>query len=112
PASLELTIPAGQNFRGDLVRVSNSGEGVLQFNAAADVPWLGLFPTNGTSAGPEQRVLATFNTSLLPVGDYNAHILITSSNASKSPQIISVKLHIVPSACFWEPFDYYDGNLT
>src|SRR6185369_11824080 len=98
----------GQNHRGDIIRVNNSGEGNLQFTPGADVPWLSFTPPSGSSAGIEQRVLAAYNTSTLAVGDYDAVIQVSSPNALHSPQLVSVKVHVVPAACFWDPFDYYD----
>lgn len=112
PELLERTIQTGQNLCCDIIRVNNSGEGALNFNVTANVPWLGLLPTAGASAGPEQRVQATYNTAALAVGDYSAVVQVASTNAAHSPQAVPVKLHVIPAACFWEPFDYYDGNLT
>jgi|GEM_PF-5396299 hypothetical protein len=112
PAMLERTIQSGQNHCCDVIRVNNSGEGALNFSVVANAPWLGLLPTAGASAGPEQRVRLSYNTAALAVGDYDAVIQITSANASHSPQTIPVKLQVIPAACFWEPFDYYEGNLT
>jgi hypothetical protein len=112
PTMLERTIPAGQNHRGDVFRVSNSGEGTLNFNVTANAPWLRLFPTSGSSAGPEQRELAIYNAAALAIGDHDAVIQVVSTNAANSPQTIAVRLHVIPPACFWEPFDFYNGNLT
>jgi len=112
PTMLERTIQSGQNHCCDVIRVNNSGEGVLNFNVTANVPWLGLLPAAGASAGPEQRVQASYNAASLPVGDYDAVIQVGSTNAAHSPQTIAIKLEVIPAACFWEPFDYYDGNLT
>jgi hypothetical protein len=112
PTMFERTVQAGQSGRADVIRVSNSGEGTLNFAASDHAPWLGLVPPAGSSSGPEQRVLVIYNTAALAVGDYDAVIQVASTNAGSSPQTIAVKLHVIPSACFWEPFDYYNGNLT
>ena len=112
PTMFERTVQAGQSGRAEVIRVSNSGEGTLNFAAGDNAPWLGLVPAAGVSSGPEQRVLVIYNTTALAVGDYDAVIQVASTNAGNSPQTIAVKLHVVPSACSWEPFDYYDGNLT
>jgi hypothetical protein len=48
----------------------------------------------------------------LAVGDYEAGIQLSSTNAANSPQTIDVILHVIPAVCFWEPFSYYDGNLN
>jgi len=112
PELLEHTVQAGQNARGDVFRVNNSGEGLLNFTATNNVPWLNLFPTSGSSAGPEQRLQAIYGTASLAVGDYDALIQVNSTNAANSPQTVAVKLHVIPASCFWEPFDYYAGSLT
>jgi hypothetical protein len=112
PTKLERTIQAGQNGPGDVLRVGNSGAGALFFNVSANVPWLYFNPANGSSAGPERRVLAICNTAGLTVGDYDALIQVASAQAVNSPQSIPVTVHIIPPSCFWEPFDFYDGNLT
>jgi hypothetical protein len=112
PPTLERTIQAGRNPSSDVIRVSNAGEGTLNFVVNASVPWLGLTPASGTSAGPEQRVLASYNTAALAVGDYDALFQVASTNTANSPRTVAVKLHVIPPACFWEPFDFYDGNLT
>ena len=112
PAMLERTVQSGQNDSGDVIRVSNSGEGTLNFNVSANVPWIGVQPIAGASAGPEQRVLVVSSTAALAVGDHDAIVQVASPNAAHSPQSIAVKLQVIPAACFWEPFDYYGGNLT
>ena len=112
PVLFEHTIQAGQNQPGDVLCVSNPGEGTANFSLTASVPWLSFVPISGNSSGPEQRVLAYYNTTALPVGDHDAVIQVSSSNAANSPRTIAVKLHVVPPACFRDPFDFYDGNLT
>jgi hypothetical protein len=112
PAALECTLSAGQSGRVLVFRVSNSGQGTLPLNVSASVPWLAVSPATGSSAGPEQRFQATFNTAALPPGDHDAVIHVTSASASNSPQALPVRLHLLPAACFAEAFDYYDGHLT
>src|SRR5439155_643558 len=41
-----------------------------------------------------------------------ALVQIGSAAAGNSPQAVTVNLHVIPPVCFWEPFSYYDGNLT
>jgi len=112
PAVLEHTLPGGQNYRGDVIRVSNSGDGTAFFTVTSSVPWLSVLPVGGSSAGPEQRVLLLYSTAALPVGDHDALVRFSATNAANSPRTLAVTLHVIPSACFWEPFDYYEGNLT
>ena len=113
--TIERSVQAGQNLPNDVFRVSNTGEGVLYFAVSDSATWLNAFyplPDISASAGPPRPIAVTYNTVTLAVGDYDAVIQVASTNAANSPQTIAVKLHIVPPACFWEPFEYYDGNLT
>ena len=110
--SIDRTIQAGQNLPGDLFRISNTGEGNLNFTVTGNVPWLSVSPASGSSVGPERTISINYAAANLSPGDYASSILITSTNAANSPQSIMVKLHVIPALCFWEPFDYYNGNLT
>jgi hypothetical protein len=110
-ANIERTLQAGQNLPNDIIAVNNSGEGILNFTASSDAAWLNVTPPSANSAGPPRALAVGYNTSALLVGDYETTIRLVSTNAANSPQIIAVKLHVIPPACFWEPFDYYDGNL-
>ena len=110
--SIERTVQAGQNLPNDILRVNNTGEGVLNFTVSENAPWLGASPTDGSSAGPEVTILLGYTTAGLGVGDYEATLQVASVNALNSPQAVAVKLHVIPAVCFWEPFAYYDGDLT
>jgi len=95
-----------------VVRVRNTGDGILNFTTSDNVPWLSVLPANSATPGPDRTVTVGYGTASLAVGDYDALIQIASANAANSPQIIAVKIHVIPTSCFREPFDYYDGNLT
>jgi hypothetical protein len=112
PTAIEHTFPAGTSVASDVLKVSNTGEGILNFNASDDAAWLTLAPPAASSSGPERELAINYSTASLTVGDYAGTIQITSANAVNSPQAIPVLLHVIPPACLWEPFDYYDGNLT
>jgi hypothetical protein len=110
--AVERTVQFGQSLPNDVLRVRNTGEGLLNFSVTKDVPWLTVSPVNGSSAGPERPLSLAYNTATLPVGDYEGVVQISSLNAVNSPQNVRLKLHVIPAVCFWEPFAYYDGNLT
>lgn len=111
PGALERTLPAGA-AAGDILKVSNTGEGTLNFTVSDDAPWLSLAPASGASSGPERAIAVSYNTAPVTVGDYSGAIVITAAGATNSPQTIPATLHVVPAAQVWEPFGYYDGNLT
>src|SRR4030095_9716559 len=93
--SIERTVQAGQNLPNDILRVNNTGEGVLNFTVSDNAPWLGASPTDGSSAGPEVTILLGYTTAGLGVGDYEATLQVASLNALNSPQAVAVKLHVI-----------------
>lgn len=110
--SIERTVQAGQSLPNDIFHVSNTGEGILNFSVSDDAAWLSASPPAGSSPGPPRVVAIAYNVPGLGVGDYQGAIRVASMEASNWPQMVTVKLHVIPPACFWEPFEYYDGNLT
>jgi hypothetical protein len=110
--NIARTVQAGQSLPNDTVGVENTGEGILNFTASSDAPWLSVSPLSTSSFGPSSALMLAYNTAALVVGDYDARIYITSANAANSPQVVAIKLRVIPPVCFWEPFDYYDGNLA
>jgi hypothetical protein len=111
-ARLERTVEAGGGLAGDALFVSNTGEGVLEFTVGEDLPWLGVSPAAGASAGPPRRVNINYLVSGLAVGDHEGVITVASANGANSPQPVNVIVHVVPPACIRETFSYYDGDLT
>jgi hypothetical protein len=111
PGVLDRTLPAGMTA-GDVLKVSNTGEATLNFTLSDDAPWLTLTPANGASSGPERTIAVGYNTAPVAVGDYSGVIAISAAGAANSPQTIPATLRVVPAAQVWEPFGYYDGNLT
>jgi len=77
-----------------------------------EIPWLTVSPRGASSPGPPQRIAVSYDTSGLAAGSHAGEILVTSTNASNSPQALAVLVQVVPRACFREPFSYYDGDLT
>ncbi len=110
PARLERTEPLGGNPTPDILKVSNSGGGTLNFTVNDDAPWLTLTPANSSSNGPERAVSVLYNTAPLDVGDHRA--LVTISADTSASLTLPVTLHLLPPAQVWEPFTYYDGPLT
>jgi hypothetical protein len=110
--SIERTVQVGQSLPNDVFRVNNTGEGILNFTTSDNASWLFVLPTSATSAGPDRTVTLIYSTASVPIGDYDVMVQVASGNAANSPQPIAVTLHVIPTACFWEPFDYYDGVLT
>lgn len=108
---IERTAQRGQSPPPDFLRINNPGEGILNFTVSDDAPWLTVSPISGSSPGPDLTITLGYNTAGLSPADYEATIQVTAATTN-SPQTTRVLLHVVPSACFREPFDYYDGYLT
>jgi hypothetical protein len=109
---IERTVQAGQSLPNDVLRIRNTGEGTLNFNVMKSASWLSVSPVNGSSPGPERTLSLAYNAISLPVGDHEGVVQIVSANALNSPQSVRIKVHVISAVCFWEPFAYYDGNLT
>jgi hypothetical protein len=112
PAAIDRTIQAGNNLPSELFKISNTGEGLLNFTISNSVPWLSVSPLSSSSSGPERAITINWNTAPLAVGDYLALVQILSGNALNSPQSLPVNLRVIPPVCYWEPFSYYNGNLN
>src|SRR5205823_4053164 len=112
PLALNHLVPAGGSLASDVFKVSNTGQGTLDFTVSKNASWLNVTPSGSASSGPERAVSVAYDLASLSVGDYAAAIQISSPNAANAPLILPVSLHLLPPACVWEPFDYYDGNLT
>ncbi len=54
----------------------------------------------------------SYAASGLAIGDHEGTIRIASPQASNSPRMVSILLHVVPASCFRDSFSYYDGDLT
>ncbi len=80
-----------------LFRLSGTiGGGVQACDNPADVPWLSVAPTGGTtSAGGSSNVTVSLNSTGLAVGAYNA-VLCVTSNAPQTPLVeVPVSLEVV-----------------
>lgn len=78
-------IPLSSDSQTIDVTILNSGAGTLSWQAEETVDWLSLSSVTG-NAPATLHVSAT--AELLPVGEYTAHIILTSSGATNSPDTI------------------------
>lgn len=108
----DRTAALGQDLPNDVLRVNNTGAGILHFTVTDNASWLAVSPAGASTPGPDRTVTLGYATASLAVGSYTAIVQIASSDAINAPQTLAVHLHVVPAACFREPFDYYPGNLT
>jgi hypothetical protein len=71
--------------------VRSSGEGVLDWTASENIPWLTLDTNAGDT--PTDPV-ATIDPSGMPVGTFNGTITFTSTQAVNSPFEVNVTLQV------------------
>lgn len=77
------------------VWVNNSGSGTLNWKASDNASWLTCSPTSGTNSG---IISVSVNTNGLGAGSYSGTISIKDTNASNSPQTVSVTLTVKPGS--------------
>jgi hypothetical protein len=87
--------------------ISNAGSGTLNWTVSDNMGWLTCTPASGTDSG---TITVSIDNTGLADGPYATTITVSSSNASNSPQYITVYLNI--SACVDElPFGSFDTPI-
>ena len=84
-----------------MVNVTNSGSGTLNFTASSDSAWLMVAPANGTAP---QMINITAILGTLTAGTYTGHVTVTAAGAQGSPKTITVTFMVNPAplnAAFW-----------
>ncbi len=95
PANLtfQYTI-GGASPSGQLIQLTNSGGGTLNWTATSNASWLSMTPTSGT-------VPSTLTASVAPSGlaaaTYSGNIQIASVGASNTPVTVPVSLVVAPA---------------
>ncbi len=92
--SLSQTCTEGTNASTQYFKIWNSGDGTLSYSISDNSNWLYCSPSSGSSTGEQNQITVNYNTTDLSEGNYNATITIGSSNASNSPQTISIDLSV------------------
>ena len=90
----------------------------LNWTLSDDADWLGENVTSGSSTGENDKtpVGVSVNITGKSAGDYSANITITDPQASNSPQVVTVTLHISAPEIYVTPsslaFGFGLGGLT
>jgi hypothetical protein len=110
PSNLNFTDDEGGiNPASQVINISNSGSGVLNWSVSASSTWLSVNPASGSGSG---TVTVAANTSGMVAGSYNDIITITATGATNTPVMIPVSLTINSAVsplglaldntnCFW-----------
>jgi peptidoglycan/xylan/chitin deacetylase (PgdA/CDA1 family) len=98
PASLSFTgTVGGSNPASQTLNIWNSGGGTLEWTANDNADWLSLNPASGSSTGSQNPVAVSADLAGLESGAHNGTIVVTSDNASNSPQSIPVTFNVSAS---------------
>jgi len=88
------TFVSGPNPSSQTLQILNSGAGTLDYAITDDMAWLSCSPTYGSSTGNINEHTISVDVVGLMDGVYTGKIIITSSNASNSPEQVNVTLEI------------------
>jgi hypothetical protein len=93
PASMSFTANLGQAAPpSQTLAVMNPGPGSFSYTTSTDATWLSASPTSGSTNG---SVTVAVNPAGLATGTYNAHVTVTASGISNSPQSVPVTLTVL-----------------
>jgi len=81
----------GVKTASQIVRISNTGQGTLNWSASSDSAWLSCTPAGGAGSG---IITISVDPTGLPVGGYTGKITVSSADASNSPQTVTVTLTV------------------
>jgi hypothetical protein len=94
PTSLVQSCPRGQNAPSQSFEVWDSGGSALTYAISANVAWVSVTRTGGTSAGEHDTITVKYSTAALGTGKYSAIINITAQSTNNSPVQVPVELTV------------------
>lgn len=97
PRNLDFSADeGGPNPEPQLLYISNSnmGSGTMNWEINEDCSWLSAIPNSGTSSGEVNEVTVTVDISEANQGLHECELVVTSSEANNSPQIVYVSLYV------------------
>jgi len=89
--------------------ISNSGSGTLDWSITDDAAWLSCSSTSGTGGA---EITVAVDTTGLTSNTYNATITVSSTNASNSPQTVTVSLVVKAVSQVQNPFGFFDTPVN
>ena len=102
------SVIGGNSTGSQTLLISNIGTGTLNWSASANKDWLSINPASGTNSGV---VTVSVNPSSLAAGTHGGTITISDSNASNSPQTVSVHVNRMDSSQTLPPFGSFDTPI-
>ncbi|MHC4157909.1 MAG: GLUG motif-containing protein [Planctomycetota bacterium] len=97
----------GANPNDQILTITNTGGGTLNWQVTKDCNWLSAEPNSGSSTGEADDANLSIDITGLTGGIYNCQLTVSDPNASNSPQFVDVNLVIQPWAGSGTPNDPY-----
>ncbi len=107
---LTTTCEEGQDAVNQRFEIWNAGGGTLDYILDDDGEWLSCIPDSGTSIGERDSIVVEYATAGLQADSYVATITVTASEATNSPQTLTVNLTVTPSSS--TDIHYVDGSVA
>ncbi|MHC4499936.1 MAG: LamG-like jellyroll fold domain-containing protein, partial [Planctomycetota bacterium] len=86
----------GPNPEEQILSVSNSGGGTLNWTTSNDCNWLSVEPNSGSSTGELNLVTLSVDISGLGGGSHSCELIISDPNAENTPQMVAIDLTVYP----------------
>ncbi|UCF44463.1 MAG: right-handed parallel beta-helix repeat-containing protein, partial [Planctomycetota bacterium] len=96
----------GANPDDQILSISNSGGGTLNWEIVEDCNWLTVEPNTGSNTGETDDVNLSVDISGLVGGIHDCSLTISGSNASNSPQGVGVRLVVGIVGELYVPSEY------
>jgi hypothetical protein len=84
----------GANPATQEIEIRNSGGMVLNYEITADVPWIVVNPSSGSSGGVVRSHIVLIDSLDLSEGTHRGHITIRDDDASNSPERVNVTVTV------------------
>lgn len=93
--NITVNVPVGGTTTARTFDVWNGTTGTMNYVLSTNVAWLSISPTEGSSTGEHDMITLNFDTASLAPGTYSGAVIITSAEATNSPQLVNVTLNVL-----------------
>ncbi len=95
PRILEfLADEGGPNPEPQILYISNTGTGIINWEIEKDCSWISVVPSSGTSGGEVDEVTVKIDIAETDQGLHECELVIRSFEAGNSPQTVYVSLYV------------------
>lgn len=89
-----------------LLRIFNSGSGLLHWSVEENCDWLEVSPATGTADPNGIQVIVTMDGTGLDSGVYTCPVVFRDDDSLNQTYTVTAVLYIVPETGFWVPYHY------